>query len=413
MTVNSPLLTQRAVLQAAIETTYRDEATLGNSDGILVEDPSYEVDMTFLERNFARNDLSPLAGIAGRKLAMVKFTTEVRGNNLQQAGTLISAPIITRLFRGCGYALTAHNAKNAMIKQVGDVANNPSWVTGGTLTNTDVIVYYVKVTTGGASGTAQLTVTSDTSGEGSAAASVTTATPFSLGTKGLTITPTFTGNLRVGDQWVVYLFPNGLKLTPVSTGFESLTMKLSLDGMVHTLLGCFGTFTMNAENGQYAKIEWTFTGTFEPAVDAALPSPVYETSIPHMVEFARLHIDGYRAIVAALDFDQANDIQMRPDVSSAEGYIGTRIVGRKPTGGIDPEAELVADQDFWGKMGSGVRMPFQMRIGVSAGNTVWFLASNTQYSGLTYQDRNGIRAYDAGLAFSRSTGDDECLWYFC
>ena len=57
------------------------------------------------------------------------------------------------------------------------------------MTNTDVIQYILDVTTPGVSGTAEITVTSDTVGEGTAAAVVTTATPFTLGTKGLTVTP--------------------------------------------------------------------------------------------------------------------------------------------------------------------------------------------------------------------------------
>lgn len=31
----------------------------------------------------------------------------------------------------------------------------------------------------------------------------------------------------------------------------------------------------------------------------------------------------------------------------------------------------------------------------------------TQYTGLTYADRNGIQAYDAGLKVARVNGDDE------
>jgi len=57
-------------------------------------------------------------------------------------------------------------------------------------------------------------------------------------------------------------------------------------------------------------------------------------------------------------------------------------------------------------------MPFQMRVGNQAGNTVWVFAPNTQYSGMTYTDRNGILAYDAGLRFARSVGNDEFMLFF-
>ena len=108
-----------------------------------------------------------------------------------------------------------------------------------------------------------------------------------------------------------------------------------------------------------------------------------------------------------------NDIQVRPDVSASDGYIGTRIVSRKPEGGINPEADLVANNDFWGQLSAAEEMPLQLRIGHLAGNTVWLLFPNTQYSGLTYTDRNGILAYDAGVRFARSLGNDEACFYLC
>jgi hypothetical protein len=58
-------------------------------------------------------------------------------------------------------------------------------------------------------------------------------------------------------------------------------------------------------------------------------------------------------------------------------------------------------------MAAATQMPFEMRIGTVTGNTVWLMAPNTQYSKMTYKDRQGIRAYDAGLAPARSNGDDE------
>jgi hypothetical protein len=189
-------------------------------------------------------------------------------------------------------------------------------------------------------------------------------------------------------------------------------MVMNLDGVQHTMTGSFGTFTITAEAGNYATVEWDFKGLYLDPVDAALPACNYEQALPHQVEFARLHIDGTQVVVQTMTFALTNDIQIRPDVSSSEGYAGTRIVSRKPEGGINPEAELVANHDFWGKLGAAERMPFQMRVGTDVGNTVWFMAPSTQYTGLTYQDRNGIRAYDAKLKYSRVNGNDESIIFF-
>lgn len=409
MTVTTPLLTRRAVVQAKVEATYGVAETLGTDDGVLVMEPNYEVDTTVLERDIVTDDLSPLPIIIGRKLAKATFSTELRGSGYQNSGLATDAPIIASLFRACGYSLTLMpDGEGKGPYEVGVHQNRVSWsVDDAAITNDDVVAYYLEVTTGGASGTAEITVTSDTTGEESAAAAVTSGTAIALGTLGLEITPTWTGNLNAGDRWIVWLLPSGMRLDPVSDNFESCTIGLNKDGVYHELPGCFGTFDIEAEAGQYARINWEFTGIFVDPVDDALASPDYETSLPSQVELARLQADDTRIIVAKFTYDQANDIQIRPDVSSKEGYIGTRIVGRTPEGGIDPEAEKVADYDFWGRLAKATRMPFQMRVGTERGNTVWIMAPCVQYSGLTYTDRDGILTYDAGLRFARYNGNDE------
>jgi hypothetical protein len=529
------LLTRKSVVQAAIENTYNVAASVGVSDGVLVNNPTFTIRPNVLERNFVRGDLSPMPILIGRKIATMEFETELRGNGVEQSGKTADAPIISRLFRACGYALKGFRAAMALgpynvgdetdpvawaissgataaqtftsvanfvdgdilhidgiayrmktaIAQVNDVliganaaaslSNIAAAVNGGAgvglkyfsgtapgadvaatttsttlvitaaqqgtygnaivvsytaigssagswgagtlagganvATNTDVICYYLTCTTGGPSGTAQIGVNSDVIGEALAPAAVTTATPFAVGTKGLTITPTFTGSLVIGQKWVVWIMPSGLLLQPISDNFESITLAMHKDGLLHQMPGSFGTFEVTAEAGNFATVKWTFTGTYDAAVDDPNPSPTFETTLPEQVQLARLWVNQFNAIVQRFTFNQANDIQIRPDVSSSDGYKGTRIVSRKPEGGIDPEADLVANNDFWGQFASATRMPFQMRVGIDPGNTIWVFAPNTQYSGMTYQDRNGIMAFDAGLRFARSTGNDEILFY--
>ena len=406
------ILTRRAVLQAGLETTYNTAISLGNGDGFLVENPDYRVDPTVLERNFARADLSPLGHIIGRKLARMTFRTELRGNGAQQSGLSANAPLISRLFRACGYAMDSLDdpAATAVIP-IGEHANPVAWsVAAGALDNTDVIAYYLEVTTGGASGTAEIAVISDTAGEGNAAAVVTAASALTIGDSGLQATPTFSGSLAVGQRWVLWALPTGQLLEPISDDFESLHLDMFFDGLRHRLTGGRGTFSLNAEAGQYATVDWDLVGQYHAPIDASLPTPNFETTLPPVVELARLRIDDYSAVVNALSFTQGNDIQPRPDVNAADGYAGVRIVDRKPEGGIDPEAALVASHDFWGKMSAADRMPFQMRVGRVAGNRIWMIAPGVQYSGLTYRDRSGIRAYDAGLKFTRQTGNDEIMF---
>jgi hypothetical protein len=406
----STLLTRRALLGATLETVYNTfVAPTLTTDAILVETPDFTADMTVLTRDFTRSDLSPMPHIMGRKLAKMSFTTELRGNGAEQAGTAGSVARIVRLFQACGYTLTSNAVASAsVVYDIGSESNEIAWTTGGSMTNTDVIQYILDVTAPGVSGTAEITVTSDTVGEGTAAAVVTTATPFTLGTKGLTVTPAFTGSLVDGQRWVVWLRPTCQVLQPESTNFKSLSLALYLDGTEHAISGAYGTFSITADAGNYAKVKWDFTGQYVAPTDVALPTnAVFETTLPPMVQLARLNVDGFVATVSSMSFTQGNDIQPRPDVNNTDGYNGVRLVSRKPEFGIDPEADLVANHDFWGRMAAATQMPFEMRIGTVVGNTVWLMAPNTQYSKMTYKDRQGIRAYDAGLAPARSSGDDE------
>ena len=409
------LLTRKAVLQAALETTFNVAQSVGDNDGFLISNPTFSIQPSVLERNFVRNDLSPMPVIIGRKLAKMEFETELRGNGLANTGLIGNAPLITRLFQACGYTASA-SATSVAIGPY-DSGTNPvevSWASSAaSATNTDVIEYILTCTTGGASGTAHITVTSDTAGEGSASAAVTSGTPINLGTKGLTVTPTWAGNLTLGMTWTVWLMPSGIQLTPISDNFQSITCVMHKDGVKHVMPGSFGTFVITAKAGNFATIKWTFTGSWTAPVDDANPTPIFERTLPSQVQFARLNIGNFQATVEQMTFNQGNDVQIRPDVNSQDGYNGTRIVSRKPEGGINPEADLVANYDFWGTFAAATEVPFQMRVGKDAGNTVWCVFPNTQYSGLTYADRNGILVYDAGLRFARSNGNDEAFFYFC
>lgn len=409
-----PLLTRRAIVLAKLETTYNQDAGPSPAtDGILVEAPDFVADMTILMRDFTRGDLSALPHTVGRKLAKMSFTTELRGNGHQQSGSIADVPVIARLFQASGYALTGHPASSAgTVFEVGDEATPVAWTTSGTPSNTDVIAYYLTVDAAGPSGTAHVTVTSDTPGEGVASAVITSGTPVALGTKGLSATPVFAGLLAAGQRWCVWLRPPGSTLDPVSDNFGSLTLYAYYDGTLHAITGALGTFTLDATGGQFAKLKWEFTGQYVPMVDAPLVNPVFERTLPPQVQLARLNIDNFSATVNAMTFTQANTIQPRPDVNGSDGYSGVRLTARKPTGGIDPEATLVASHDFWGRMSAATRMPFQMRVGSQPGNTVWMFAPNTQYDKMTYKDRAGLRVYDAGLSFARAYGNDEVQFAF-
>ena len=229
------------------------------------------------------------------------------------------------------------------------------------------------------------------------------------GVVGLTIKPTWTGNLTLGDSWTIPVYPQGIQYSPISTNQQSASLKMYFDGMVHEMNGAYGTFSIDAEAGKYATIKFSFTGQYVAPVNAALPTTTQETTLPAVVQLAQLILGNnqFQPTVEKFTFDQGNVIVPRPDVSSADGYNGVRLTERKPKGSITPEATLVSDYDWWGKLAASTQTALTLKIGSTAGNIICINAPTVQLGGLTYADRAGIRSYNAPIEFTTNTGDNE------
>lgn len=420
--MGSTLLTSKAVILAGLQSAIGTPATLSAAtDALLSSEPDFSVDVNVLERKFTSADLSPFKHLIGRKIASIKFKEELRGNGKQQSGVLTDAPRISRLLQACGYDLIAMTGDAANVSPVVPDSKNPgttptiTWVAGGSLGAgmTKPVLYTI---TKGA--TTAITITNNdnvTDNLTGAAATIASGTPLTLSTaSGITLTPTFTGSIPTGAVFRVLVLPKGLKLKPISTGQKPITVEAYFDGLKHKVHDAFGTFSISAEAGGYASLDFTFTGQFNQTVDAALPAAVFETQVPQQVELANLTWGSAQdLIVQQFTYDQKNTITPRPDVNSPDGYKGVRISARAPEGGVNPEAMLVAEGDFWGDFATAQAKHFVMQVGTTVGNQVVLQGPQVQTNDLGYGDRDGIRNFDLGLMFKRLAGDDEFMIYFC
>jgi hypothetical protein len=421
-----PILTRKTLVYAEVESTYGTPANFSDStSAMLCENADYSLDIQKIQRNIYRNDLSPVADIIGRKMGMMKFTHELRGGGV--AGTECR---LGRLLRGCTMVATVKATPwwGSFLPVGSNASSAVSWASGGTISGVmEPKTIAITVTTGGASGTAKFSITYDDGSTQQTDVTATTATPISLTGTQLssgTITPTFTGSLVIGQSWVVTVWPAGIMYLPSSTqaDYASLTINMYKDGVLHQLTGAYGTFKVTAQAGQRATVDFQFTGFYVQPADQSFPAaPVFETTLPSQVELGRLHVDGFgingpagnACVVDQFSFDIANKIEPRTSINAANGWTGLIITERGSTGGVDPEATLVATQDFWTKLANAYQMPFGMRVGNTTGNMWAISAPAVQYTGLTYKDRNGISALDAALQFNRLNGDDEIALYAC
>jgi hypothetical protein len=424
------ILFNRSLVLADIETTFRVDPTPTPAlNALLVAEPNFTADVTVLDRNNAKQHLSVDPGAAGRKVATVTFSHEVRNSGATD-GLITNEPAVDVLLRACGMeALLIPAGTGTIIDDEFTIVNGAvpfTFTKTAAYTGTLPRVLQIDVTTGGVTAVAVVDVTAPAVGD-QAAISELTQTVTDSGTIDLggagdgtpQITVTTTGTLITGDQLILNLTAPGTSYTPVSTGFESATLYVYFDGLLHIMTGARGTFTVEGEAGNFAIMNFTFTGDYVDPTDAALPAgAVFETTIPAQVELANLVAAGgeddvdYDLCAQSFSIDIGNNVVIRDCINENESVGGAIITGRSPTAQFNPETELEATHPFWGNLSSAAKVSFSVRVGTVPGNVVTFWAPFAQYTTLAYANRNDIRAYDVSMRLATdtdkgSTGDDE------
>lgn len=196
---------------------------------------------------------------------------------------------------------------------------------------------------------------------------------------------------------------------PISTGFESLTIYMNLDGVLHKGLGARGTVTFSLKNNDRPLANFNFTGLFVPVADAALPTVnlgAWKKPLPcNRNNTPTFTLHGYAAMLEDLQIDLGNQVVYRGLIGGAE-YV--RITDRAVVGSVLMEAVKVADKNWWTAIQNVDLGALAMVHGLTAGNIVEVEAPNVQLHTPDYQDQDGILMLSARLTLSPgATGNDE------
>jgi len=195
---------------------------------------------------------------------------------------------------------------------------------------------------------------------------------------------------------------------PASSSIESCTIWYYQDGKLTKLVGCRGTFTAVLEAGSTIKFSFVMTGHINPETDVALVTPTYDSTVPAAIVSGTFAVGGYAAVINALNFDIGNTVAMPPDMNQADGYGEIQIVERAIMGSFDPEAVLVATNDYKGDFIAGTNATITVgSIGGTAGNKVDIDFPAIYYTDISDGDRDGIRTYEMPFAALESSGDDD------
>lgn len=208
-----------------------------------------------------------------------------------------------------------------------------------------------------------------------------------------------TGDDGAGNYYVTY--------TPKSSDFESVTLYVYFDGVLHKVTGCYGTFTLTLAANQFGRFAWTFRGLWNDVVDAAMVSPTYDATKPPVVSNLQLKLDEFQPALESFTFELNNTLANRMDVNAPEAIRGIMITGRESSGTINPEMETVATYDFFGIWKNATSKSLTAVLGSELGNKITITAPKVQEKSLTYGDREGVLTLEIPLNFATTSADDE------
>lgn len=196
---------------------------------------------------------------------------------------------------------------------------------------------------------------------------------------------------------------------PVSTTFESATLYANVDGVLHKMTGCRGTFSLAAKVKDIPTLKFQFTGIYNGPTDTALPTPTYTAFQTPLtvsnVNTTPFTLHGFAAVMSELSMDMGGDIVHRTLVGGSEAVL---LTDRKPAGSITIEATTVAAKDWWTLAKNATLGGLDITHGTVAGNKVQFLTSRVQLTKPTYNELDGITMLQLGLNFvPSSAGNDD------
>lgn len=196
----------------------------------------------------------------------------------------------------------------------------------------------------------------------------------------------------------------------VSSSFDSATIYCFYDGTRHKITGARGTVTFNMTAGQFPTASFVMTGIYNAPDDTALSG-----SFTVANQAAALEINDTNVTTAtfhgvtdvrleSLDLALNNEVLYKETASSQE----VLITNRTPSGTAVIEAPAVGTTDYFAKATAVATGNSSFVIGATGGNIITMTMAQTDITGVSYGDTNGVISLSMPyLALPTTSGNDE------
>lgn len=196
--------------------------------------------------------------------------------------------------------------------------------------------------------------------------------------------------------------------TPVSDGFESITMDFFADQVRHVIAGARGTVSLALETGSIPRLEFEFMGLYAEPTDLELPAVTFgEQADPLVVNSqhtSNVDVFGYAACLQSFSLGASNEVVYRQLAGCARQV---RLTDRKPEGEISIEAPTLAQKNYFAQVSSQQLGNVGWTHGTNAGNIVSFSAPTCNLGGAGYGDSDGVMLLDMPFMPNPANGNDE------
>jgi len=202
--------------------------------------------------------------------------------------------------------------------------------------------------------------------------------------------------------------------SPVSDTFSSVTIFYNIDGVLHKVTGCRGTFTLNAAVGEIPTIDFTMTGIYNAPTDTAAPSVTYSNQATPLV-FKNGNTTGFELLsfagcLQSVELDMGNEVIYRELVGCSKEVL---ITNRAVSGTVTIEAPTIAQKDYFTAALGDVLGNLTFQHGQAAGNIVTVTSTTVDIGDVSYEDQDGIHMLSVPVtAVPGSAGNDEIEFVF-
>ena len=197
--------------------------------------------------------------------------------------------------------------------------------------------------------------------------------------------------------------------TPRSDGFESCTIYVYNDNVLHKLKGCRGSFAMSCEVGQIPTITFSLVGIYTDPSTVTPPSTTYtDQETPEIFKQGNtsgFSLFGYSGALQSISFDMANSTTYRELVGGTKEVV---ITDRAPAGNCVIEAPTTTQKNYFQAAIASATGSLAFQHGQTTGNIITFNSPQTDLGNPTYAETDGILNLDLPFISTPSgSGNDE------